>query len=114
MTPETLIALSLQRALLGAVTPNIRQVSFRLAPLNDADIDALLSEQPATRLLAGARGRRPADLSALAEVLRRLSDIARLPGLEREISEIEINPLVAGEHGVLALDALIVLRGQET
>jgi succinyl-CoA synthetase beta subunit len=94
----------------GFFVETLRQVSFRLAPLSDADIDALLSEQPATRLLAGARGRPAADRAALGEVLRRLSDIAQLPEVEREISEIEINPLVAGEQGVLALDALIVLR----
>lgn len=94
----------------GLFVETLRQISFRLAPLDDADIAALMSERPATRLLAGARGRPPANRAALADVLRRLSDISQLPEVEREISEIEINPLVVGEHGALALDALIVLR----
>jgi acetyltransferase len=94
----------------GLFVETLRQVSFRLAPLRDADITALLSEQPATQLLAGARGRPPADRAALVNVLRCMSDMSQLPEVVREVSEIEINPLVIGEHGVLALDALIVLR----
>ena len=94
----------------GLFVETLRQVSFRLAPLREDDIAALMSERPATQLLAGARGRPPADRAALADVLRRLSGISLLPDVAREISEIEINPLVVGERGALALDALIVLR----
>jgi acetyltransferase len=94
----------------GLFVETLRQVSYRLAPLRDADIEALLSERPAIRHLLGARGRPPADRAALAEALRRLSDLAQIPQIAKDISEIEINPLVIGEHGVLALDALIVLR----
>jgi succinyl-CoA synthetase beta subunit len=94
----------------GLYVETLRHVSFRLAPLREEDIAALLSERPATRLLAGARGRAPADRAALADVLRRLSDLAQIPQVAHDILEIEINPLVIGEHGVLALDALIVLR----
>jgi succinyl-CoA synthetase beta subunit len=94
----------------GVFVETLRQVSFRLAPLREQDIAALLSERPATRLLGGARGGPPADRAALADVLRRLSDLSQLPQVAREVLEIEINPLVVGEHGVLALDALIVLR----
>lgn len=94
----------------GLFVETLRQVSFRLAPLADEDIAALTSERPATRLLAGARGRPPANRAALADVLRRLSDLSQMPQVARDISEIEINPLVVDEHGALALDALIVLR----
>jgi acetyltransferase len=94
----------------GLFVETLRQVSFRLVPLRENDIEALLSEQPATRLLGGARGGPPADRAALADVLRSLSRIAQQPEVVREVSEIEINPLVIGAHGVLALDALIVLR----
>ena len=94
----------------GLFVETLRQVSFRLAPLREEDIAALLSEQPATQLLAGARGRPPADRAALVNALHCLSNLSQLPEVAREISEIEINPLVVGEHGVLALDALIVLR----
>ena len=88
----------------------LRQVSFRLAPLCDRDIEALLSERPAMKLLSGARGRAPPDRRAVVDVLRRLSDLSQQSLIARDISEIEINPLAATEDGVVALDALIVLR----
>lgn len=94
----------------GLFVETLRQVSFRLAPLREQDIAALLSERAITRLLDGARGGPSASRAALSDVLRRLSNLAQLPEVARDVSEIEINPLVIGSHGVLALDALIVLR----
>jgi succinyl-CoA synthetase beta subunit len=94
----------------GIYVETLRQVSFRLAPLCGRDIEALLSERPATKLLSSARGRAPPNRRAIVDVLRRLSDLCQQPLIVRDISEIEINPLAATENDVLALDALIVLR----
>jgi succinyl-CoA synthetase beta subunit len=94
----------------GIYVETLRQVSFRLAPLRDEDIEALLSERPATQLLSGARGGAPANRRAVADVVRRLSDLSQQPAVARDISEIEINPLAVTAEGALALDALIVLR----
>lgn len=94
----------------GIYVETLRQVSFRLAPLRSEDIEALLTERPATRLLSGARGAAPRDRRAVVDVLRALSDLSQQPAVAREISEIEINPLAVTESGALALDALIVLR----
>jgi succinyl-CoA synthetase beta subunit len=94
----------------GIYVETLRQVSFRLAPLRSEDIEALLSERPAMRLLSGARGAAPSNRRAVVDVLRRLSELSMQPSIMREISEIEINPLAVTETGALALDALIVLR----
>ena len=94
----------------GIYVETLRQVSFRLAPLRSEDIEALLSERPALRLLSGARGAAPSNRRAVVDVLRRVSELAMQPAIMREISEIEINPLAVTETGALALDALIVLR----
>jgi succinyl-CoA synthetase beta subunit len=94
----------------GIYVETLRQVSFRLAPLCDRDIEALLSERPAMQLLSSARGPAPADRRAVVDVLRRLSDLSQQPLIVRDVSEIEINPLAATENGALALDALIVLH----
>lgn len=94
----------------GLYVEILRQVSFRLLPLRDEDVEALLSERPATRILQDTRGGRPANLGALKDAIRRLSDVALRPDIASAISEIEINPLTVTQAGVLALDALIVLR----
>jgi succinyl-CoA synthetase beta subunit len=94
----------------GIYVETLRQVSFRLAPLRGEDIEALLSERPALRLLSGARGAAPSNRRAVVDVLRRVSELSMQPTIMHEISEIEINPLAVTETGALALDALIVLR----
>jgi len=97
----------------GIYVDVLRQVSFRLAPLTRHDVEALLNEIPATRILGGVRGRKPADRGALVDAILRLSNLASHPAALADVSEIEINPLVVNEEGVLALDALIVLRPQD-
>jgi succinyl-CoA synthetase beta subunit len=94
----------------GIYVEALRQVSFRLAPLSERDIEALLTERPAMRILDAARGRPQAHRAALRDVIGLLSDLAARPELINELSEIEINPLVIAEGGALALDALVILR----
>jgi succinyl-CoA synthetase beta subunit len=94
----------------GIYVEALRQVSFRLAPLSERDIDALLTERPAMRILDGVRGRPRTDRAALRKIIGQLSDVALRPDLVGELSDIEINPLIIGEGGALALDALVVLR----
>jgi len=94
----------------GIFVESLRQVSFRLAPLRDSDVAALLNDGLATRLLNDTRGQPAGHRAALADILRRLSALSQLPEVARDIEEIEINPIVVNEGGALALDALITLR----
>ena len=57
------------------------------------------------RLLRGLRGAAPVDIAAVADVVLRVGALMRA---RPEITEIDINPLIAYPDGVLALDALIV------
>jgi len=68
----------------------------------------MISETRAARLLAGFRGRKPGDIDALCDVLVALGRLARDVG--DAIEAVDINPLLVGERGVVALDALVVLR----
>ena len=94
----------------GIYVEALRQVSFRLAPLAERDIEALLTERPAMRILDGARGRPKTDRAALADIIKRLSDVAARHDIISELSDLEINPLIISDGGALALDALVVLR----
>ena len=73
-----------------------------LPPLNAVLARDLISRTRISKLLAGYGGRPPADIGAITRTLIQLAQlVADIP----EIVEIDINPLVADERGVLALDA---------
>ena len=75
-----------------------------LPPLNMAMAGDLLSQTKAYHLLAAHRQVPAANMSAIVQVLRRLSElVCEVP----EVCELDINPLVADEAGVIALDARI-------
>jgi acetyltransferase len=71
-----------------------RDVAFELAPLSARQAAGLLDRTAAGKLLAGFRGRPPADRAAVVDTILRLAQIA----LDwPEVQEIEINPLIVAE-----------------
>jgi succinyl-CoA synthetase beta subunit len=96
----------------GIFVELLGQVSFRLAPLSEPDIDSLLADKLVARVLNGLRGEPPADRDSLKGAIRALSAFGTHPAIAAGISEIEINPLIATERGVVALDALVLLRSR--
>ena len=77
-----------------------------LPPLNSTLALRLMEETRIFRALKGVRGRPPCDMTALTDALVRFSSlILQHP----EISEIDVNPLLAGPSGCIALDARMVL-----
>ncbi len=80
----------------------VRDTALALPPLDMQMARDLISQTRVSRLLAGFRNRPAADLDAIAAALVAVSAmIAELP----EIREIDINPLLADETGIIALDA---------
>jgi acyl-CoA synthetase (NDP forming) len=79
-------------------------VQFRIAPLTDKDAREMVRAIRGFRLLEGYRGHPPADLSATEDVLIRVS---RMVELLPEISELDLNPIVAlpPGQGSFVLDA---------
>ena len=70
----------------------------RLTPLTDADAEEMIHAVHAAPLLAGDRGAPPVDTAALADALLRVSRLADdLP----EVSELDLNPVLARPDGVL-------------
>lgn len=88
----------------GTAVEVIADRAMALPPLNVPLARELISRTRVSKLLAGYRDRRPAHLGAISLVLVRVAQIiADLP----EIAELDINPLLADEAGVVALDARI-------
>jgi acyl-CoA synthetase (NDP forming) len=94
----------------GVDTEILDDVALRLAPLNPAQARDLMAETRIGRILAGTRGRPPADLDSLARALSLLSQLMlQFP----HIREVDLNPVRAfpGKPGLLALDARIRVDG---
>jgi acetyltransferase len=91
----------------GVATEVIADRCIGLPPLNANLALDMISRTRVSKLLAGYRDRPPARLDTVAEALTALSDLViDFP----EISELDINPLLADAEGVIALDARIVVR----
>lgn len=91
----------------GVAVEVLADRALALAPLNETLARDLIARTRVSRLLAGYRDRPPADLTAVAGVLTALGRLAAdLP----EVTELDLNPLLADAAGVVAVDARIALR----
>ena len=91
----------------GIFTEILKDVSFRVAPLEKRDAIEMMQEINARKILGQVRGMPPADLDRLAHILVTLGTI----GLNYEqIREIDINPVILSGSSPVAVDALVVLE----
>lgn len=92
----------------GIFVEVLEDVAFRAVPLTHADAEEMLGELRGRRVLEGVRGRPPADVRSLIEVLLAISRLAE----ERvhEVVELDINPLLVlpAGRGAVAVDALAI------
>lgn len=90
----------------GIAVEAIADHAIGLPPLNLRLAHELIERTRIYRVLRGVRGQPPADLDSLALTLVRIS---RLVSAVPQISELDINPLLIDQAGVMALDARIAL-----
>ncbi len=94
----------------GVAVEVVGDRAIGLPPLNIVLAREMISRTRIAKLLAGYRDRAAADLDAIAQTLVRLSELlVDLP----EVAELDINPLLAGPEGVLALDARVVVQARD-
>ncbi len=91
----------------GIYAEAIKDVSFSFAPLRPPGPREMIESVKSYKILAGMRGRPPADMDAIGECLLRLSQlVVDFP----EISELDINPLIVYSKGCKVADARIILK----
>jgi acetate---CoA ligase (ADP-forming) len=81
---------------------------FALAPVDHRQALAMLDRLAVRRLLDGVRGAPPADLDAVADAVVNLSTLA--VDLGPSLAALDVNPLIAGADGCVAVDALVIAR----
>ena len=90
----------------------LEAITFALPPVDEALAARMLDRIPGGKLLAGGRGRTPVNRDAVIAAIVAFSRLAF--DLSPYVAEIDVNPLLAGPRGVVAVDALIVPRGGVT
>jgi acyl-CoA synthetase (NDP forming)/RimJ/RimL family protein N-acetyltransferase len=88
----------------GVATDVLGDHAAKLTPLTDVDADDLIHGMHAAPLLFGHRGSPPVDATALRDMLLRVS---RLAEDLHEVSELDLNPVIATSTGAHAVDARI-------
>ena len=94
----------------GIYTEILKDVSFRVAPIEKRDALQMMQEIRGRKILESVRGMPPADLEMLCRILIAVGEI----GLEHEaVKEIDVNPLILCGSEPVAVDALVVLSAPE-
>jgi acyl-CoA synthetase (NDP forming) len=90
----------------GIFVEVLKDVSFRIIPLEERDAREMITEIKGYKILKGARGEFPKDIKAIREVLMKVS---KLTMENPEISEIDLNPIFVFENGIQVVDARMIL-----
>ena len=93
----------------GVMVEVLKDVTFRIAPINEVSADMMITSIKAYKLLQAFRGQPARDTAKIKECLLRLSQLVTdFP----EFDEIDINPLLSYEEGkgALVLDARFLLK----
>ena len=93
----------------GIFVEILKDVSFRVAPVNMPSCRRMVRKINGLAMLQGARGSKPCDLEALAEAACLISHMV---DELRDIAEVDLNPVFAWEKGLAVADARIVLQAR--
>jgi acyl-CoA synthetase (NDP forming) len=90
----------------GVMVEILKDVAFRVVPINERDARQMINEIKGKPLLDGYRGSEPADIGKLEELLLKVSAFVEQ---HPEVAELDLNPVFAYRDGATAVDARIVL-----
>lgn len=90
----------------GIFVEVIRDVVFRALPITPLDANEMIASLRYGQMLDGARGTQPVDRAALAGLLMKVSNFA---AAHPDISEIDLNPVIARANDYAIVDARIIL-----
>jgi acyl-CoA synthetase (NDP forming) len=82
-------------------------VAFRVAPIDKIDASNLIQELKGYKILEGARGKPPADLDSIIDILINVSDLI----MEHDaINQLDLNPVIVYPDSACAVDTRIIIK----
>jgi len=107
MTKDAQFGPVLMFGLGGILVEVLKDVAFRIVPLNKRDAHEMIKEIKGYPVLEGYRGHDPADISFLEDLLLKVSDFV---DKNPEIKELDLNPIFAYKNRAVAVDARVILE----
>lgn len=97
----------------GIFVEVLKDVAFRICPIERIDAVEMLDELKGKALLDGARGQAGVSREAIIETLLKIGgEKGLLMSLSEDIAEADINPLIVSQRGAVAVDARFILTAQ--
>jgi len=90
----------------GILVEILKDVSFRIVPLNKVDAREMIREIKGFPVLEGYRGQESVDVDNLEKLILKVSDFVEQ---HPEVDELDLNPIFAYSDGAVAVDARIIL-----
>ena len=90
----------------GTMVELLKDVSFRVCPINENDAESMIGELKFNKLLYGFRGSKPVNFKLLKSILVKVS---KIPSRHKKIEELDINPLMISGNTAKIVDARVVV-----
>ncbi|MBM4055711.1 MAG: acetyl-CoA synthetase [Planctomycetes bacterium] len=94
----------------GTFVELFKDVSFRIAPVEEYEALDMIHEVKGAKLLSGFRNTAPLDIKEICQIIIKVSDIMVS---QKEIKEIDLNPVLVYPKGTKTVDARIILSKKE-
>jgi acetyl-CoA synthetase (ADP-forming) len=93
----------------GIFVEVLKDVAFRIAPLQQHDAREMIREIKGYSVLTGYRGSPPVDQDAIVSIIL---SVSRLVMENPQVEQMDLNPVMVYEHGAMVVDARILLSRQ--
>jgi acyl-CoA synthetase (NDP forming) len=90
----------------GILVEVMKDVSFRVVPLEERDAAQMIDEIQGKAILDGVRGKPPVDKAAIRAALLKVSEFVEQ---NPDVRELDLNPMLVYPEGAIAVDARIVI-----
>lgn len=90
----------------GIFVEVIKDVAFRLAPVERKEVQDMIRETKGYKILQGARGRKPANMKAIEDLLL---SVSKMVWANKKIKELDLNPVFADEKKCTAVDMRVMV-----
>lgn len=91
----------------GIFVEVMKDVFFRLAPVERKDVQEMMKEIKGYKILQGARGKKPANIKAIEDLLL---SVSKMVWSNKKIKELDLNPVFADDKKAIAVDMRVMVE----